>query len=614
MHQSQATASGTSTYDAARKAAENPVPQVSSPVGFGHPPPLDQTDQHVPGHTQSLIQTLQPYSTSLRDGNRGRGGFNTRGRTSNRRQNTRTDFPALNTVEKQTKNFFIIKAKCDQDVNLWQSIDTLKANKDLEIALDGPPKRVTELRNGTILIETESALQSQKIRQMTKLNNKDITIIEHPTLNFTKGTIQAKRFLQHDDQELLSELSKFGVVSIYRKKRKINNILTETGILILTFDTCSLPTNVKLGWTVLEVRKYIPDPRQCFKCQKYNHSSKSCRSPNDVCNRCGGIGHSGAMCTNAVKCANCAKPHQSNSRQCFFFSLEKEITTIQTTEKIMYRDAKKLALQKFIEPNKTFSEVLRSTIDHRKSSEVQRAENPPVNSTVETETTVEKPVEQNQNKTGAQKRDASSDSDNDSEQPHKRTHTEIGKLPELTLTTTKEDERRKISNKEINKHNNSQHLSPSMDISNNARGNKPQEHNANLLQPHTLSQPPALPQSSVQNNHKKETDEASNSMSISLNNDNPNNTHTNKAQELKATLSQPSLLSNPPPPSISVNSTPKFTVPSLHYKNPTPTKALDKKLPKNPENVALNNIPTLGSYDYHKSQQRSRSSSRDRKT
>ena len=130
-HMSQEIDSGAPMYDAAHKAAEKTVLKTSLPVGVGHPPnpaSHDQTDQHVPGHTQSLIQTLQPYSTSFRDGNRGRGGFNTRGRTSNRRQNTRTDFPALNTVEKQTKNFFIIKAKID-DINLWQSLDTLKANK-----------------------------------------------------------------------------------------------------------------------------------------------------------------------------------------------------------------------------------------------------------------------------------------------------------------------------------------------------------------------------------------------------------------------------------------------------------------------------------------------------
>ena len=34
--------------------------------------------------------------------------------------------------------------------------------------------------------------------------------------------------------------------------------LVNTGTIILTFDRCTLPTNVKIGWKSYEVREYIP--------------------------------------------------------------------------------------------------------------------------------------------------------------------------------------------------------------------------------------------------------------------------------------------------------------------------------------------------------------------
>ena len=79
-------------------------------------------------------------------------------------------------------------------------------------------------------------------------------------------------------------------------KRKIDGDLINTGTIILTFESCDLPKNVKIGWTSFEVRKYIPDPRQCFQCQKFNHGSKTCRSQVEVCNRCGESGNRGTTC------------------------------------------------------------------------------------------------------------------------------------------------------------------------------------------------------------------------------------------------------------------------------------------------------------------------------
>ena len=48
----------------------------------------------------------------------------------------------------------------------------------------------------------------------------DVTVSEHSTLNFTKGTIHSKRFIDTDDETLLNELKKYDVTDLYKMKLK----------------------------------------------------------------------------------------------------------------------------------------------------------------------------------------------------------------------------------------------------------------------------------------------------------------------------------------------------------------------------------------------------------
>ena len=334
--------------------------------------PLDQSTLPVPGHSNGTtnnsasggsFQTLEPYNPSPSYGRgRGRGG---RGGRTNRR-NYQMNFPPLTQQEQinNYKRFYVIKPK-NPEINIWKEANTIKANRQLEQILRGPPKRINELLNGTLLIEIANYTQSQKIVQINKLDNIDVETTEHNSLNFTKGTIRSERFSQLDDDVLLEELAKYGVTELYKMKKKSGDSLVNTGTIILTFDRCELPATIKIGWTSLDVRQYIPNPRQCYKCQKYNHSSRTCRSEVSICNRCGESDHIGSQCSNPLNCANCGESHKASDRQCFFYSLEKEIVATQTLQKIGYKEAKKTVLQRQAEPNATYSDVLKSKISRR---------------------------------------------------------------------------------------------------------------------------------------------------------------------------------------------------------------------------------------------------------
>ena len=309
------------------------------------------------------IQTLEPYDLPRsygRGGGRNRGG---RGRGNYKRQII--EYPPLQGIKKSFKKFFVMKSSNPEIENLWSHLDTIKANRELERILKGAPKRITELNNGTILIEAQNEQQSEKIKQIKKICQIEVNIAEHQTLNYTKGTIRSKRFVEEEESKLLEELSRYNVTEIYKIKRKKDETQENTGVMILTFEGCEIPEEIKIGWTSLEVRKYFPNPRQCYKCQRFNHSSKACRSPEDVCNRCGTWGHSGRGCENPHNCANCGEAHPANDRRCFFFTLEKEIIAVQTNEKLGYREAKKKVLKNQIEPNMTYASKLKEKLDNR---------------------------------------------------------------------------------------------------------------------------------------------------------------------------------------------------------------------------------------------------------
>ena len=61
------------------------------------------------------------------------------------------------------KNFFVVKA-CNES-NLAE-LDVIKANKELNSTIRGKPKRVSEFRDGSLLIEVSNEDQSRNIKNL----------------------------------------------------------------------------------------------------------------------------------------------------------------------------------------------------------------------------------------------------------------------------------------------------------------------------------------------------------------------------------------------------------------------------------------------------------------
>ncbi|GFX44333.1 uncharacterized protein TNCV_1097731 [Trichonephila clavipes] len=76
-----------------------------------------------------------------------------------------------------------------------------------------------------------------------------------------------------------------------------------------------LPSNIKAGYLNCKLRRYIPNPLRCFKCQRFGRSQHSCRGQL-TSSRCASVGHSSTDYTLKPKCINCSQLHTADSKLC----------------------------------------------------------------------------------------------------------------------------------------------------------------------------------------------------------------------------------------------------------------------------------------------------------
>lgn len=207
----------------------------------------------------------------------------------------------------------------------------------------GKPKTTKLLRDGSLLIHTTSQKQADKLYNIKQLtNNISVTVFEHTSLNLSKGTIYCKDILVASDDEIKEALRDQHVIDIHRMKRKNrDNNIVDSGLFVITFNLCQLPTHVNAGYERIEVREYIPNPRRCFNCQRFGHGAKYCNKQPGVCGKCSDHQHTPDECVQPLCCPNCKLQHPAWDRKCPVFLQEMNIQKIQTSHRISNYEARK---------------------------------------------------------------------------------------------------------------------------------------------------------------------------------------------------------------------------------------------------------------------------------
>ncbi|XP_064475461.1 uncharacterized protein LOC135389328 [Ornithodoros turicata] len=249
----------------------------------------------------------------------------------------------------------------------------------------GKSYNARKLTTGDLQIEVTTRQQSSALLSLNKISDISVTVTRHRTLNIVKGVISESQLLDCSDTEIEEGLKDQGVVTARRIVMRRDGKDIPTKHIVLSFQLHRLPQTIKAGYLNCHVRPYIPNPRRCFKCQRFGHGSQVCRGQ-AICPKCAGMDHSAESCANEVRCSNCKGSHPVYSRSCPRWQEEKEVLKVKVTQNISYKDAK---TQVEFAKKGTFSEVVRRGVAPlRKSVETQTSGSPP-----HTPPTQEKPAE-----------------------------------------------------------------------------------------------------------------------------------------------------------------------------------------------------------------------------
>ena len=241
-------------------------------------------------------------------------------------------------------HFLLIKGTSDE--RPLCKLSPFAVNKAIIAVLGSDPFNIKKLRNGSILVEVDKEIQSQKLLKTMKLNLTmdnaiPIDVSPHYSLNTKKGVIRCPDIKDCTDDEILEGLKDEGVMKLDRISVFRDGQRKPTGTFILTFQSQTLPKYIRVGYYRVAVSQFIPNSVRYYKCQKFGHTKFNCRK-NEICTKCGQEDHTASQeCKNEAKFVNCQGKHASNDKECPKWKKEKEIQRIKTERGISYTEAKK---------------------------------------------------------------------------------------------------------------------------------------------------------------------------------------------------------------------------------------------------------------------------------
>ena len=201
--------------------------------------------------------------------------------------------------------------------------------------------KVTNMRSGHLLVEVDQRSLYDKLLPVRALGNIPVVIKDHTQLNSSKGRIYCENLKGMTKAEIIDEMDNQDVIDVYRIEKREGNEHVKTHLYILTFNRPTIPNEVKIGFNKCEVSLYIPNPRRCFNCQRYGHGANNCRQETR-CVTCGRKGHERGddLCDKVKHCYHCEQGHESSSRECPQYKLEKIIIEDKHKNNLTFRQAR----------------------------------------------------------------------------------------------------------------------------------------------------------------------------------------------------------------------------------------------------------------------------------
>ena len=157
---------------------------------------------------------------------------------------------------------------------------------------------------------------------------KDVT--PHFRFSYGKGVVFDEGLYEFDENEILQMCPP----SVWKVKKA-----EKSNMIILTFNSSTVPSHVLLENVRVAVRAYKQEPLQCFICFKFGHLSSACKAE-QICVNCSGPEH--GVCSANAKCVNCNLAHKSTDKCCEEYKFEEAAIIKANDEHLTVAFAKKI--------------------------------------------------------------------------------------------------------------------------------------------------------------------------------------------------------------------------------------------------------------------------------
>ena len=246
---------------------------------------------------------------------------------------------ATSTKKPYVPRFLIIHS--EKEGETISSLSPFVVHKTI-MSIAGEPKSIKNLRSGDLLIQCAKEAHEKNLLQMKTFCGLKCSVTPHSSLNTSKGIIRCPALNRVTSDDIKEGMVEQGVTDVRRITVCRDGETKLTNTYVLTFNSPTLPTVVKIGFMQVKVDVYIPNPLRCYSCQVFGHHENKCgRHP--VCCNCGEPEHNGpsGVCNKPSKCVNCSSDHPANSKQCPQWEKEKKILKIKCENNLSFPDARK---------------------------------------------------------------------------------------------------------------------------------------------------------------------------------------------------------------------------------------------------------------------------------
>lgn len=199
-------------------------------------------------------------------------------------------------------------------------------NSRYKITFDNP-------RHAENLINSKILTDSYKYKiYVPKMYQETIGVIRDIPLSFS-------------DKELLEniECERIKITKVERIQKMIQNKLMPTFSVKIYAEGEKLPQEVVLYTIPRKVEVYLFPIKICWRCLRYGHNSKTCKSEQTRCYNCSLNGHEGKDCKSSnILCFHCKETHKTFDINCRERNRQDAIRKAMAFNKLSFDEANKL--------------------------------------------------------------------------------------------------------------------------------------------------------------------------------------------------------------------------------------------------------------------------------